>query len=118
MPSREVLQHLMAYIVDLTIVLENLFWLMYGDARPVTRRDIKLAFKAYYESDAKIRVHEEITTYVQGTTIFKRTDRDGAIKKIKDLIFQHRSDRNKMEELRAQTGAGMEDEPWVLPNGS
>jgi hypothetical protein len=113
--SREILRHLMTYIVDLTIIMENLFWLMFGDSQPVTRRAIKLAFMTYYDSTSKVQIHKEIADYVQGTNIFNRSRRDDAIEKIKDLIYSHRSDQSEMMGLRAHVRRNRErsaDEPW------
>jgi hypothetical protein len=105
----------MTYIVDLTIIMENLFWLMFGDSQPVTRRAVKLAFMTYYNSASKVQIHKEIAEYVQATNIFDRSHRDDAIEKIKSLIYSHRSNQSQMMELRARlrrNGEAGPDEPW------
>ncbi|KAI6007821.1 hypothetical protein EDC04DRAFT_3095525 [Pisolithus marmoratus] len=54
-------QKFVAYIVDLTHVLEMLFPLTADErGKKLTRRAIKLAFKAYYESSWMRDVHEDI----------------------------------------------------------
>ncbi|KAI6152672.1 P-loop containing nucleoside triphosphate hydrolase protein [Pisolithus tinctorius] len=57
-------QKFMAYIVDLTHVLEILF-LHTAEAKgkKLTRRAIKLAFKAYYESSWRRNVHTDIRLF-------------------------------------------------------
>ncbi|KAI6117653.1 hypothetical protein EDD16DRAFT_1794909, partial [Pisolithus croceorrhizus] len=64
MGSRNVPAPFMAYIVDLTHVLEILF-LHTADARgkKLTRRAIKLAFRAYYDSLWMRNVHTEVRRF-------------------------------------------------------
>ncbi|KAI6160125.1 hypothetical protein EDD17DRAFT_1835550 [Pisolithus thermaeus] len=61
---QKVLRKFMAYIVDLTHVLEILF-LHTADARgkKLTRRAIKLAFRAYYDSLWMRNVHTEVRRF-------------------------------------------------------
>lgn len=56
----------MAYIINLTLIMQNLFWLVAIYRVPVSRRLIKFASQAYKESDAMAGVHQEVESYVQG----------------------------------------------------
>ncbi|KIO03056.1 hypothetical protein M404DRAFT_631748 [Pisolithus tinctorius Marx 270] len=76
-------QKFMAYIVDLTHILEILFALT-GDkkGKKLTRRAIKLAFTAYYESSWMRNVHASIRQFKH--TI---TDHDIILEKIEALVL-------------------------------
>lgn len=50
----------MAYIVDLTNVLKLLFHLVANDKKKLTRRQIKLAYRNYYESQPWNNVHNSV----------------------------------------------------------
>ncbi|TDL22677.1 hypothetical protein BD410DRAFT_748466 [Rickenella mellea] len=114
--SDDTLRRLMAYIVDLTLVMQNLFWLVSDSELHVSRRFIKLAFKAYSESKAKPHVHYDIDRHVKEANIFVLVDRDSALDKIIELIDHHRIESAEMFELRYRVGTieGADvDEPWV-----
>lgn len=53
----------MTYIIDLTMVTQTIFWIVGSNPRPITRRLIKLAFRAYNESSERNRLHVEIDNY-------------------------------------------------------
>jgi len=114
--SHSTLRRLMAYIIDLTLIMQNLFWLMTIYHVPVSRRLIKFASVAYKESEAKGEVHFEVDKYVQGANIIDRVQRDGAIGQIIELINRHRVDTAEMFKLKGAIGAfdvsGKGDEPW------
>jgi hypothetical protein len=105
----------MAYIIDLTLVMQNLFWLVAGDKHTVSRRLVKLAFRSYNESAMKAGAHHEIAEYVQGASVFDRADRDGALDKIVELINKHRIDSAEMfrlkDRIRDVENSG-QDEAW------
>ncbi|KAI6118377.1 hypothetical protein F5141DRAFT_1098208 [Pisolithus sp. B1] len=74
----------MAYIVDLTHVLNILFALKGSEGgKKLTRREIKLAFNAYYGSSWMEEVHESIRQFK--CTI---TDHDEIIEKIEKLVLK------------------------------
>ncbi len=105
----------MAYIVDLTLVMQNIFWLAVIDRRPITRRLIKLGFKSYEESSEKIRVHSDISEYVRQAGIFDRANRDNAVDKIVELIGRNRIESAEMRSLQGGIGEidlSGDDEPW------
>jgi len=113
--SEETLRRLMAYIIDLTLVMQNLFWLSVVDERPMSRRLIKLALKAYNESPQKTRIHNAIVDYVKQAGVFERAGRDGVLEKIEELINSHRIESAEMHSLRNRISdydLSAEDEPW------
>jgi len=75
----------MAFIVDLTHIMELLFILTSSDHKKLTRHAIKLAYTTYFDSDMKRQVHADIETYrdFEG--------RDAALEMIESLIKPERS---------------------------
>jgi len=108
----------MAYIIDLTLVMQNIFFCMeVVGHRPLTRRLIKFALKTYKESAVKEAVHRDINEYVQKAGIFERVGRDKVLEKIEDLINKNRIESAEMRSLRDQVGnidLSGEDEPWTV----
>ena len=105
----------MAYIVGLTLVMQNIFWLAVIEHRPITRRLIKLGFKAYEESSEKARVHSDISEYVGQAGIFDRANRDSVVDKIVELIGRNRIESAEMRSLQGGIGEidlSGDDEPW------
>ena len=106
----------MAYIVDLTLIMQNLFWLAVIDRRPISRRLIKLAFKAYEESSEKTQVHADISEYVRQAGVIDRANRDSVLDKIVELIGRNRIESAEMRLLNGRIGEidfSGDDEPWV-----
>ena len=89
----------MAYIVGLTIIMQTLYWLTITDHRPITRRHIKLAYKAYMESPEKGKVHTDIKEYVKKAGVFERIGHDGVVAKIVELIDRNRIESAEMHNL-------------------
>ena len=103
----------MAYIVDLTLILQNLYWLT--GRSPVSRRVIKLAFRAYDESTTKATVHYKINTHVTDGVAGRSQEK--VLEKIIELINDHRFKQEEMFPLKAKleeplAGVPGEDEPW------
>jgi len=117
--SHGTLRRMMAYIIDLTLVMQNLFWLVAIYRVPVSRRLVKLAAKAYEESEIRTQVHFEIEKHVEGAKVLDRVHRDGALGKIVELIDLYRIDTAEMFELKDKIGVfditGKDDEPWNVP---
>ncbi|KAJ7729022.1 hypothetical protein B0H16DRAFT_1697292 [Mycena metata] len=80
--SPQVLRGLMGYIIDLTIVMQSLFWLTRARAEakskavgdpiatvPLSKRLVELAYKAYATDEHSRTVHAEIRTGVELTKI-------------------------------------------------
>jgi len=113
--SDETLRRLMAYIVDLTLIMQNLFWLAVTVRRPVTVRLIKLVIKWYSESPEKDRVHSDISKYVRQAGVFDRAKRDTVLDKIVELIGRNRIESAEMHALNGHIGEidfSGGDEPW------
>ncbi|KAI6042227.1 hypothetical protein EDC04DRAFT_2892144 [Pisolithus marmoratus] len=79
---RDVPRKFMAYIVDLTHVLEILFLLTAGiRAKRLTRTAIQLACKAYYGSEWMTHAHTDIMRFE-----YRSMDRDAVLEKITSMI--------------------------------
>jgi hypothetical protein len=116
--SHDTLRRLMAYIIDLTLVMQNVFWLAAIYHVPVSRRLVKLAFGGYQQSLVRSDVHEEIRKHVEGQTVIDRLHRDSALRKIVELLDGNRIDTQEMFGLQGNIGpvdfSGKDDESWVL----
>ncbi|KAK7472044.1 hypothetical protein VKT23_000155 [Stygiomarasmius scandens] len=125
----DVLRVLMAYIADLTIVMQSIYWIVQArtaslsassDATSTSRgtldrRMVGSAFEAYKESGDSTRVHGEIRAFVKSTTAFKKNQRDIVLEKVIELI---RNNRFEPPESYKQRGAELgpilnqEDDHW------
>jgi len=108
----------MAYIIDLILIMQNIFWLVAinGNTK-ISRRLTKLAFKSYAESAVKAQVHLEIENYVNGAGVLDRGDRDNALTKVIELLNRNRIESADMFKLEGRIGAfdaSGEDEPWDI----
>ncbi|KAG8978534.1 hypothetical protein FRB93_011043 [Tulasnella sp. JGI-2019a] len=82
-PAPDVIQILMAYIVDLTAILEGALHLIqsrpwgaaYARAHPLSQDLIFLALEAYNESEVKKRAHTQIKTFVRTTQNISKCER-------------------------------------------
>lgn len=104
----------MAYIIDLTLVMQNIFWLAEGK-HPTSRRMIKLAFKAYYESTVRANVHDSIAEYVKQANIYTPGARDLTLDKLVEIINRYKIDSTEMWGLRGDIpsfDASGPDELW------
>ena len=101
----------MGYIVDFTIVMQSLFFLMqarteaYGSRSPVSARLFKLALNAYkQDTEHSLRkVHDEIRSFATGK---KANFKSGTvIKEVERLINDHRFKPSErfMARARAET---------------
>ncbi|KIJ99117.1 hypothetical protein K443DRAFT_8630 [Laccaria amethystina LaAM-08-1] len=111
--SALMLQCFMAYIVDFTIIMQVIFGLVMNARLRLSRRLIKLAFKAYSISEERSRVHKEIKEHVK---LAGRFDRDAALVKIVQLIKEYQMKPESMEELQSAVKVfeNNEDEDWGL----
>ena len=82
---KNVQQIFMAFIVDLTHIMETLFILTTRDHNKLTRRAIKLAYSTYHASDVINQAHAHIQTYRD------LNGRDAALEMIESLIKPGRS---------------------------
>ena len=95
----------MTYIVDLSLVLQNLFWLQAfrEPGQPVTRRLIKLAVQAYAESNVKQTLVFKIEEHVHAGL---RMDYgpDTTLNKIEELLHAHVIDSSEIVSQRSSLG--------------
>lgn len=103
----------MAYIIGLTLVMQNIFWLTEGK-RPTSRRIIKLAYAAYLQSDVKKDIHSKILNHVEQSSKFTSKARDTTLEKIEEILKKYRIDSAEMFALKNQIPFDIldGDEPW------
>jgi len=79
---------LMAYIVDLTIILRQLFWRMRekGGIQPVSKELINETITTFHNSVEKEKVHRDIRTFVAQSGWRQRVDRDSVLEEVVRLI--------------------------------
>ncbi|KAI6095014.1 hypothetical protein EDD16DRAFT_1903673 [Pisolithus croceorrhizus] len=100
----------MAYIVDLTHVLEILFSLTATMmAKQLTRTAIKLAYKAYYHSEWMMLTHTDVRFFQCSSTA-----RDEVLQKIESMILSNDRVAQVSRTLEGKQTSGLEvDEEWV-----
>ena len=105
------LQRLIAYIVDFTIVMQVIFDLVLHARLHLSRRLIKLTLNEYSISEEKCKVHKEIKDHVK---LAGRLDRDAALAKIIQLIKEYQMKPESRKELQsaAERFENDEDEGW------
>ena len=112
----------MAYIVDLTLIMQNVFWFSAIYGVPVTRRLVKLAYVAYEESTVMPNVHQDIKEFVDRQTFLARLQRDDALSKIIDVLTRNCIDTKEMFRLEPDAkvidSLQKGDEPWVVEQNS
>jgi len=88
------LRSVMGYIVDLTIVLERLFWLKIAQPKnpKVCLEDVEAAFSLYSDSEEHSQVHREIRVYVDEMSLLDHAHPDNAHEEVLRLIKSHRRD--------------------------
>ncbi|KIK39067.1 hypothetical protein CY34DRAFT_808695 [Suillus luteus UH-Slu-Lm8-n1] len=109
--SGVVLQRFIAYIVDLTLVLQTLY--LVSEGQELSRRVIKLAVASYYASPTSGEVHNRIQGYDRKMTLLERADRD-TLDKIIELMELYSINAKEISAVRAQipTVESVPDEPW------
>jgi len=112
------LRRLMAYIVDLTLIMQNVFWLITTYRVPVSRRLVKVTYIAYEKSIVMSDVHDAIKEHVKGQTVIDRLHRDSALGKVVELLNGNRMDTEVMFKLKGGVGeihfSENDDESWVI----
>ncbi|KAJ6455161.1 hypothetical protein C8R45DRAFT_1222591 [Mycena sanguinolenta] len=88
----EALRCFMGYIVDLTLVLNELFLVVIAirPPRALKDEDLEFAFQNYKNSDLSL-VHREIRQYVRDANWGKLLQSDAAELKVKELILKYSS---------------------------
>ncbi|OAX32435.1 hypothetical protein K503DRAFT_606428 [Rhizopogon vinicolor AM-OR11-026] len=108
---RVVLQHLIAYIVDLTFILQTLY--LVSDSQELSRRAIKLAVASYLDSKTSADIHGRIQEYDSHLLSSESADQD-MLNQIVELTELFSMEAENISGLRAQLpgfGSG-EDEQW------
>ncbi|KAJ7871738.1 hypothetical protein B0H13DRAFT_2060102 [Mycena leptocephala] len=96
----EILRCFMGYIVDLTLILEQIFLVTLSkSSSPLTESDIDTAFQNYLEGGLG-NVHREIREFVGHESFAKIARGDDAEEKIKHLIYKY------SPSLKADGGVG------------
>ena len=86
----------MAFIVDLTHLMETLFILTARDHNKLTRRAIKLAYSTYHDSGVMNRAHARIQTHRD------LDGRDAALEMIESLIKPEQSGDSNVKDYYAE----------------
>ncbi|KAJ7758821.1 hypothetical protein DFH07DRAFT_1060334 [Mycena maculata] len=87
--SPEILRCFMGYIVDLTLILEQIFFVTLSkSSSPLIQSDIDTAFQNYVEGGLGY-VHREIREFVGHESFAKIAPGDDAEEKIKNLIYKY-----------------------------
>ncbi|KAG8928573.1 hypothetical protein FRC02_006724 [Tulasnella sp. 418] len=89
-----VLRCLMAYIVDLTIVMRRLFWNVRkeGGIKPLPEALLLQSLKEFADSDDRRLVHGEIRSFVDKGGIKDRVSKDRVMDEVVRLIDKYRFD--------------------------
>jgi len=94
-----VLRCMVGYIVDTTIVMESLFWLVQahgevakGRYPDLTTDLIETAVKAFVESEIRMTIHREIREFADGAGVFDRLDSDVTLDRIIALLDKYEFD--------------------------
>ncbi|OAX33211.1 hypothetical protein K503DRAFT_775849 [Rhizopogon vinicolor AM-OR11-026] len=109
--SRVVLRHFIAYIVDLTLILQTLY--LVSDSQELSRRTIKLAVASYLKSATSADVHGRIQECNRHLPLSERADQD-TLNQIVELMKLFSMEAKDISGLKAQIpafGSG-EDEQW------
>lgn len=106
-----VLQHFVAYIVDLTLVLQTLYLLC--DSQELTRRSIKLAMKSYLESNVSEKIHYRIKKHDGDLPLSGSADQE-TLDMIIKLMDECSIDVSEISGLRAKIPrfGSVPDEQW------
>lgn len=129
----------MTYIINLTIVMQNLFWMQsilatksnpaVGSSGvsdrvtfPITRRLIKRAFNVYLAATDRDNLLTQISDYTKKVKFIDRSGPDTTIKEITRLLKS--STISNEDAFKQQSGLKdldesweyAEDEPWDLPS--
>ncbi|KAE9410719.1 hypothetical protein BT96DRAFT_912200 [Gymnopus androsaceus JB14] len=84
---------LMAYVCDLTLGMESLFWLVQPRKdKIISRTDIVHAFTTYRSSKQRSEVHMQIRDYIGDENIMRSFSRDKALQKIATIVSKCRFD--------------------------
>jgi hypothetical protein len=118
---RKTLERLMAYIVDLTLMMQHMFCLLQGKSSIISRRLINLAYRAYNKSSLQSRAHIMIAEHVERLNLVGRGAQDTTMDKIVEIIDLSPITSADVRELKARLASfelSGPDEPWDVPETS
>jgi hypothetical protein len=104
----------MAYIIDLTLVMQIIFCLADGKY-PTSRRLIKAAVKSYVDSNFKETMHNKVRNHVKEAKVYMSKTRDTTLEKIIDLVNSYPMNPDQMSALTggiSWPSTPAQDEPW------
>jgi hypothetical protein len=108
----------MAYIIDLTLIIQNLFRLTAIYHASISPWLIKVAAEGYKKSVTMAVFHDEIKGFVKGANITDHAHRDEVIGQIIGLIDHYRINSAEMFELKDKFSTvdigAKADEPWEV----
>ncbi|KAG5717395.1 hypothetical protein E4T56_gene7663 [Termitomyces sp. T112] len=109
-----VLRHLMTYIIDLTLILQNIFWLqaLVPDC-PLSRRIIKMGVRAYQGSTTKRILSFKIDKHLEGVSF--HVGPDTTLNTIEELIKSNIIETTEMlkhRETFSHLNNVRDDEAW------
>jgi hypothetical protein len=105
----------MAYIVDLTLMMEHIFFLTQATSSTASRRLIKLAYRTY-KSSLQSTVHSRITQYIDDLNLISPGGKDTMIDKIVELIGPSPKNFAELKESLGSLDLSGPDEPWYDPD--
>ncbi|KZP28061.1 hypothetical protein FIBSPDRAFT_1039759 [Athelia psychrophila] len=85
----DILMRLMAYVVDLILVMQLLFLVLAGEKAKISRPLIMCVVEVYRDSIVKAEVHTKIKTYVTETGVLNRMGRDQAFNTVDGLLKRY-----------------------------
>ncbi|KAG8917321.1 hypothetical protein FRC02_003175 [Tulasnella sp. 418] len=89
-----VVRCLMGYIVDLTLVMRQLFWKMrkLGGIQSLPEEVVYKVLEEFQDSPIKRQIHAEIRAFVSAGGVLERTDKDKVLSKVVTLITKYDTD--------------------------
>ncbi|KAJ7509210.1 hypothetical protein B0H11DRAFT_2427470, partial [Mycena galericulata] len=104
-PKKSSLRCLVAFLVDLTLTMDTLFYLVLSRGqKPMTVGLINQALRIY----KKAPVHNSIRTWADGWGVFSHLDAEVVIQKIADIITE-----NSVKPERWEMKADSAEEAWM-----
>ncbi|KZP15875.1 hypothetical protein FIBSPDRAFT_1047820 [Athelia psychrophila] len=85
----DILMRLMAYVVDLILVMQLLFLVLAGEKAKISKPLIMCVVEVYRDSIVKAEVHTKIKTYVTESGVLNRMGRDQAFDTVDGLLKRY-----------------------------
>ncbi|KZP15884.1 hypothetical protein FIBSPDRAFT_895403 [Athelia psychrophila] len=85
----DILMRLMAYVVDLILVMQLLFLVLAGNKAKISKPLIICVVEVYQDSIVKAEVHTKIKTYVTESGVLNRMGRDQAFDTVDGLLKRY-----------------------------